>query len=195
MRYPSVQPNTRPCEIFQFESWIAAVLKIGGCAVRFAEPPDLIIDLSAADTMFSLGCAAKRPRSVNKVQANCRDAVRQIRRSGLPCVVALDLSFALGVDSCVMTTNRESGWISAKLRSDEFLSESLTMLSKACDDVNTIAILMYLQLPVVVTTTFEITSAYRWTILRLLRPDDDRMPLVQELELRLNEGMFGDIGH
>ena len=171
---------------FQWEAYLAAIFELSGCTVHFQEPPDLIVSTDS----FRLGCAAKRPRSVRKIEANCRDAANQIRRSGLPGIVALDLSFALGVGGCINTDDIEGAATYVEAATVQFLAQHGSVLARTCDAESVIAIITYLHMPVLVIPTLEVTSAFRWTILPRLKPTDSRFHWIWDLERRIDSGVF-----
>jgi hypothetical protein len=171
---------------FQWEAYLAAVFELSGCVVCFQEPPDLIVSTDS----FRLGCAAKRPRSVRNIEATCRDAVDQIGRSGLPGIVALDLSFALGVEGCINTDQIEGAATYLEAATIQFLAQYGSVLARVCEKENVVGIFTYVHMPVLVIPTLEVTSAYRWTIIPLLKPTDSRFAWIWELERRIDIGVF-----
>lgn len=74
----------------QFELYVAANLVMGGVSTRLAEP-DLRFDYNGLE----VGLAAKRVRSSKQLVKRAKDAVRQIRNSGIPGFVALNVDVLL----------------------------------------------------------------------------------------------------
>jgi len=70
----------------QFELSLAAHLVMGGISLRLDEP-DIVIQ----DGDLTIGIAAKRLVSQAKYQRRVSDAEKQIRRSGLPGVIAIGI--------------------------------------------------------------------------------------------------------
>jgi hypothetical protein len=165
------------------------VFELSGCTVQFEEPPDLLI---TTDT-FKIGCAAKRLRTTRKTEANCRDAVDQIRRSGLPGIVALDISFALGAEGCINTNDRSGGRIFVKTRVLQYLEEYGGVLAKICDADDIIGVFIYLHMPMLVVPTLEVTSVFRLEILTFLRPSDPRLSWIKKLEHLVGMGHFAPL--
>lgn len=82
----------------QFELYIAAVCEAGGLTpVEFDEP-----DVTCHVEGVKYGVAAKRFKSVGKLETRLRKAADQIWRTGLPGVIALDLCMALNPDNARM---------------------------------------------------------------------------------------------
>ncbi len=74
----------------QFELYSGATLVMGDVRTRLAEP-----DLRADYLGIEIGIAAKRVRSAKQLTKRAKDAVDQIRGSGLPGIVALNVDLLL----------------------------------------------------------------------------------------------------
>lgn len=74
----------------QFELYTAATLTMGGVQTQLAEP-DLHVDYLG----MTVGIAAKRVRSAKQLLRRAKDAVEQIKSSGLPGIVALNVDVLL----------------------------------------------------------------------------------------------------
>jgi hypothetical protein len=74
----------------QFELYVGATLAMGGVQTRLAEP-----DLRIYYCGKEIGIAAKRVRSVKQLIKRAKDAVNQIKASGLPGIVALNVDVLL----------------------------------------------------------------------------------------------------
>jgi len=74
----------------QFELYVGAMLIMGNVPTWLAEP-----DLRADYLGLEIGIAAKRVQSAKQLKKRMKDAVGQIRDSGLPGVVALNLDVLL----------------------------------------------------------------------------------------------------
>lgn len=80
----------------QFELYIAALLRLAGREVHFAEP-DLRFTLGAIE----VGVAAKRLQSGKKYGTRLKEAIRQLERAKLPGVVAFSLDQLLPPGSLI----------------------------------------------------------------------------------------------
>lgn len=84
---PSPREPRTPSRDLQFQLWLAAVSRKAGYEISLAEP-----DVILRDGEFALGLAAKRLRSVAKLDMRFKKASLQVARSGHPGIVAMDLS-------------------------------------------------------------------------------------------------------
>jgi hypothetical protein len=72
---------------FQFELYIAGLFQAAGITIHQGEP-DIICNFYG----FKFGIAAKRIKSKQKIHLRIKEAVTQITKSGIPGIVALDLT-------------------------------------------------------------------------------------------------------
>lgn len=107
----------------QFELYAAATLVMGDVSIRFAEP-----DLRFGYNGVERGLAAKRVRSPKQLVKRAKEAVRQIRNSGIPGFVALNVDVLLKAVGGEPTNNQQ---LDDQL---ELIKEVETILSKS-DDV------------------------------------------------------------
>lgn len=83
---PTAIPRSSPAgRNAQSELFVAAICQAAGLAPRFLEP-DIVVRIGDANHAI----AVKRPCSEGALDRRIREGIRQIRRSGLPGVVAID---------------------------------------------------------------------------------------------------------
>ncbi len=87
--HPDSKANARSRDA-QYELFLRAVFKRGGCAVVMTEP-DLLVDVAGN----AVQVAAKRPASERRLEDRLRHAVTQVERRSEPAVVALSLDHAI----------------------------------------------------------------------------------------------------
>jgi hypothetical protein len=81
----------------QFELYIAALCIRAGFLVTLAEP-DVVVDTGIA----KFGIAAKRPSSSRRIIERLREAAKQIQRSGIDGIIAIDLSLVDNPDDSIL---------------------------------------------------------------------------------------------
>lgn len=135
------RPSTRD---IQFECYLAAVLSLSGWPTAFAEP-DVIITHNGS----KIGFAAKRPRSERSLERKLRLGARQIQTSGLPGIVAVDLSGVLPRGVCVMPPDREASIKFVEDAVDAFVKREWSRIFTLVGNRAT-AVLLCLQLPTLI---------------------------------------------
>jgi hypothetical protein len=189
MSIPTPESKHSPAHDFQFESYLAAVSELSGYDVRFAEP-DVVVQGDGHD----FGIAAKRPRSKRRIEKNCRKAANQITRSGLPGLVALDVSFVLYPNQCVNTNDLAGALVFAQAASNKFVAEHYQTMRDACRDDGVLGVLVCLQLPVLNFGRDEgpqLGSVVRWLVVPCCEPNDERLKWVLEYAGKCEIGLFG----
>ena len=84
----------------QFELFVAAVCQSAGLHPVAREEPDVTCHVDAV----KFGIAAKRIKNIRNLEAHVRKAANQIKKAGLPGVIALDTNVALNRDNKRVTT-------------------------------------------------------------------------------------------
>jgi hypothetical protein len=173
----------------QFESFIGAVFELSGFGVEFAEP-DLII----SDDHQRFAIAAKRPRNAQAVDKNCKKAVRQIRKSGLPGLIALDLSFALQADRCINGNDSRAGVLYVDAVANSFIFDNHVRLRQLCGEPCVLGILAHVVMPFLnydCPDAPELMTAIRWTVAPFVDSEADGFAWGNELSARCEIGLFG----
>jgi hypothetical protein len=189
MSIPTPGSKHSPAHDFQFETYIAAVAELSGYKVSFAEP-----DVVVRKGTRIFGIAAKRPRSKRRIEKNCRKAANQIRQSGLPGIVALDVSFALYPNQCVNTNDLSGGLRFVQAAVNNFVKSYYHDLADACRDAGALGVLACLQLPVLNyghDPTPQLASVVRWLLAPYCEPDDERLRWIIEFAGDCELGLFG----
>lgn len=186
---PTPKSKHSPAHDFQFESYVAAVVELSGFSIRFAEP-DVVVQNGAN----SFGIAAKRPSSKRKIEKHCRKAANQISRSGLPGIVALDVSSALYPDQCVNTNDLAGALTFVQVAANDFVSKNYHMLRDACIDDGVLGILVCLQLPMLNfghPVAPQLGTTVRWLLVPCCDPGDERLRWILRFAEQCELGLFG----
>lgn len=175
---------------FQFESFLGAVCGLSDYSIRFNEP-DIVIQ--EGECIF--GVAAKRPRSIKSIEKNCRKAKRQIRKSDMSGIVALDLSAALYPNRCINTNDIRGAIELIEQATNDFIVRNRNKLESSCRDDSVFAILIQLHLPVLTIDHIlspQINTAKRWAIIPLCSIEDKRMSWISTFMTKCEIGLFGE---
>ena len=178
-----------PAHDFQFESFLGAVAELSGYKVNFAEP-DIIVQ---CDT-YTFGIAAKRPRSKRAVEKNCRKAASQIRQSGLPGIIALEMSFALYPNQCINTNDLAGSLAFIQAAANKFVGDYYHTFRKVCRDDSVLGVFVCLQLPVLNfghPVAPQLATAVRWLLAPYCEPHDERLRWILEFAAKCELGLFG----
>ena len=175
---------------FQFETFIGAVCKLSGYQIEFDEP-----DLIVADKDVRFGIAAKRPRSHKTIEKNLRKAAKQVQKSGIEGIVALDLSFALYADKCINTNDLSGSHLFVKSAVDNYVKTNFDRIKHLCREELVMGALLHLHLPVL---SFEapnesprLATAIRWTIVPFIEDKFERFLWALDFSKRCEIGLFG----
>lgn len=170
----------------QFETFIAAVAVLSGYPVQFAEP-----DVHVTTPGGRLGIAAKRPKSVGMIESRCKSAARQIIRSGVPGIIALDLSFALYPHRYLNVTSQQAAHSALDGISRRVIATYSRRLARTLNQTGILGILVHLQVPAIIRTPTSATLlvAINWTQVTFVH--DERYPLAEDFLRRSDVGLFG----
>jgi hypothetical protein len=186
---PSDGPQQSSARDFQFESFVAAVAELSGYRIRFDEP-----DMVVQNDICTFGIAAKRPRSSRTIEKNCRKAVRQIQQSGIPGIVALDVSLALYPKKCINTNALAGALTSVEVAVNRFVTERYNMLYDICAGDHVLGVLASLHLPVLNfghAVGPQLATAIRWTVVPFCAPSDKRLGWILQFAQVSELGLFG----
>ena len=162
---------------------------LSGFAVSFAEP-----DILIADNAATFGIAAKRPRTEQRFESNCKKAVRQIRKSGVSGLIALDLSFALQPNKCFNTNDLCVAKTFVEEIVNGFILRNSSRLRQLCREDCVLGVLAHLQMPVI---NFghpdgpQLATAIRWTVAPFSEPPLASFGWANEFSRRCEIGLFG----
>ena len=100
---PQDAHKNTPGRNHQFQLYVAALCTNAGLPTRHEEP-DVTCDVKGT----TFGIAAKRLKTIAALDENIRDAAEQIRRAGIPGIIALDLTLAQNPTNRRITSSVES---------------------------------------------------------------------------------------
>ena len=173
---------------FQFECFVGAIAQLAGYTVTFSEP-DLII--SDGDETFSI--AAKRPRSLSKLQRSFGKGLKQIRRSGIPGFVAIDASYILLRGQCINTNALEGAHVVIQLAVDSFVLSQRDLFITPTPPSDLLGSIVSLHKPVLNCGApgAQLAAALRWTVVPASPAADDRSRWLVDFAERCQLGYFG----
>lgn len=120
---PQQDPEKSPGRDAQFELYLAAICQNAGLLPVDYEEPD--VTCTVEDTKF--GIAAKRLKSRNprQVKKHIREAADQIKKTNLPGIIAIDLSFARNQRNKPIISKLQSQWcvMIADAKNNHFFEE------------------------------------------------------------------------
>lgn len=188
--FPNKESHSKSARDSQFESFIGAVFELSGFEVQFAEP-DIII----ADGLGQIGIAAKRPRNEQKIERNCMDASKQIIRSGIKGVIAIDLSFAMHVNQCLncLTLADCNTWLEHESKS--LVNRHHKLFEKACKHSDVLGVLVHLHVPVIehrIALGPRPATAIRWTIAPFPSVANNAVCWAMQYVKSCSKGLFGE---
>ncbi len=186
--FPDCTSQQSSARDFQFECYLGAVCALSGYKVRFDEP-DVVVE----DGSCIFGLAAKRPRNLRKIEANCRKAVHQIECSGRSGLVALDLSLSLYPKKCINTNDVTGAVALLEAATQNFAQQNLTWLTKVCQSHHSFGVLLTIHLPVLIfdSPVPRLATSKRWEVMLLCSPTDSRVKWGLEFASRCELGLFG----
>lgn len=189
---PTPGSKHSPAHDFQFESFVAAVSELSGYEISFAEP-----DVVVRDDDCAFGIAAKRPGSSRRIEKNCRKAAKQIQQSGLPGVIALDMSFSVYPGQCVNTGDLADGLLFAKTAASDFVEKNYRMFLDVCRDGDVLGVLVCLHLPLLNfghPEAPQLGTTVRWLLVPTCEVGDERVRWILRFAAKCELGLFGSRG-
>ena len=187
--FPTRESKHSAARDYQFECLVAAVSELSGYTIRFDEP-DVLVERD--NRLF--GIAAKRITSHRKIESNCRKGVRQILKSGIPGIIALDISFALYPNQCINTNDLRGSLRFVEAAANTFVADYHKRLEAICRDQLVLGVLVNVQLPVL---NFgheagpQLASAIRWTIDPFCNHDDRLLRWILQFAHDCQLGLLG----
>ena len=155
---------------FQFELYVAAFSRKAGFGIELSEP-DVIV--SHPDLTF--GIAAKRPKSLKSVERNIKKASKQIDRSMMSGVVAVDLSLAANPRNAYAVTKGER--LSIPLQDwylNQFIDEYAVRIKSLTSD-SVIGIMVFASATIFSIDHMKIGFAASWRATNLRDKSDQRV--------------------
>jgi len=182
---PDARPDGRD---IQFECFVAAVLELSGLAVAFEEP-DLLLTAGGQ----TVAIAAKRPRSRRSILKNLQRGISQVRRSGSPGLVALDLSTALHHGDCINTNDVRGGALLLREATDSAVAELIPRVRSNAQSSDVFGILGHLMLPVLNfghPQGTQVATAVRWTVGHTFNDPGGWLDWVNDVGDRCDAGLY-----
>jgi hypothetical protein len=168
----------------QFELCVAAHCRTAGYLVEPKEPDVLVHDPNG-----NFGIAAKRPKSPKTLERHIRKGSQQIHASGMPGLVAIDLSLIHNrANGIQLIRKQEQGIEAVQIVADHFIksnSGSIRSLVKVPDVFGVVVCMSGLFF---VESTLQFASATRWTITNLCKISDPHYQQLSKFLVRFAAG-------
>ena len=179
--YPQHERHPRRARNVQFQLYLTALSKFAGYEVEIAEPDSVI-----ATTEFKFGIAAKRLRSVKHAHQALSKARKQIIRSGLPGIIALDVgeihnprNVILTVSDPIIATQKVTDAV------DDFIHKNYEMISHSYGDNSVFGLLVYMPALFFVRASRQLGMTKRISGAHLCYADDPNAGRLGEYIARL----------
>ncbi|HWS72797.1 MAG TPA: hypothetical protein VN605_11815 [Thermoanaerobaculia bacterium] len=172
-----------PARDIQFELIIASMFRRAAYQVELAEP-----DVVLTSETPPIGVAAKRPRSLNNLDNIIGDADKQIARSGLHGILALDLSLVVApTDAHISTTDFHEAFKRVKEIANGFILRNGDHVRSLVDASHTFGLIAHVAVPIFDAVTPRLAYGRRWAISNLCALDDARTATLRAMAERLGE--------
>lgn len=185
---PTGDSNTsaRDC---QFEFLTAAMLGRAGCEVRLAEP-DIIVK-----SPRSFVIAAKRLVSSKQLASQCQRGARQIRKSRIDGIIAVDVTTMIYEPEVVV---RAQSFLSAHFQMSETVAQCLRLeasnIRRLVDPQKIIGLAFYAAALVREDVGGDAGYVRGWTFANLCESDDPRWTDIGHVAERMNVASFLRVG-
>jgi hypothetical protein len=182
---PQTEKEQSKARDIQFELFVAARCQASGYLVEPKEP-----DILVRDECGDFGIAAKRPKSPKTLERHIRKGSHQIDGSGLPGIVAIDLSLIHNPENKILLFDKQGDDIEIVQRiADRFVQlnshriRSMVKLPIVFGVVVCMASLSF------VSKTLQFASATRWTIANLCEMSDPHYQQLRKFAVRFAAGI------
>jgi len=156
-----------PARDVQFELILAALFRRAGFSVSLDEPDVIVLDESRR-----FGVAAKRPRSHAKLEKNIRDARRQVQQSGLPGMIAVDVSCILNPeDTAIETANFTAANAAVVDAVSSYLRENSYRISRWIASDRVFGVVLHYAKAIHETVTPMLAYRRQWSAMNLAPQD------------------------
>jgi len=174
---PSTEAAHTPARDAQFELYVAACCVKSGLKVYIAEP-DLLIDFRGK----RIAVAAKRPKSISKLESHIRKARKQIVGSGQDGIVALDMSHIHNVPNFAFeVATKEEAVQAVREVADSFVDRNSARLFHLARAPQIFGLMVCVRTRFLITEIPQLSSSTRWTFANLCASSDSRYNVIREL--------------
>jgi hypothetical protein len=167
----------------QFELIIASMFRRANYTVELAEP-----DVVLTSETPQIGIAAKRPRSMNKLDEMIKKADKQIAGSGLQGIVALDMSLIVSPnDDHITTDDYQTAFNHVKDIANNFVATKGHHITSLVDTAHTFGVIAHLGIPIFENVTPRLAYGRRWAVSNLCELEDPRAETLRTIADRLRD--------
>lgn len=169
----------------QFELNIAAHCRATGYLVEPKEP-----DVRVSGSKEVFGIAAKRPKSAKTLERHIRKASKQIQRSGMDGLVAIDLSLIHNPENRILLTQRpEEGVDAVRRAADGFARMNMERVRSLVKVPDVFGLVAYMSSLCFDPNIIGFSTATRWTIVNLCEMTDERYERLRKFSTRFAIGV------
>lgn len=173
---PADEGSRTPSRDLQFELFMAALSRAGGYDISLAEP-----DVLVAHSELPFGIAAKRPKSLARLDKAVRQARKQIVHSGYDGVVALDISLLQNPESdfAIVTKPELAAQVIGHF-ADYFLDHNAGRIRSLVNSNRVFGVVIHMSALFFDRAQQRLGSALRISSANLCPPKDRRAYVLQE---------------
>jgi hypothetical protein len=179
---PQEDRGHTPGRDLQFELYTAALCSRAGCSVQLIEP-----DIRVVADGWSFSIAAKRPKSAAKLEHHIRKARKQIVKTRMDGIIALDLSSVYNAAHTVVTVSDPSESIALVTRmADTFIDRNAERIRMHASSPSVFGVMVFVNVLCYVQSTRQLGSASRWTFTNLCLLRDPRATRLAQFTSRFS---------
>ena len=169
----------------QFELNVAAHCRAAGYVVEPKEP-----DVLVRSSKEAFGIAVKRPKSPKTLERHIRKASKQIQRSGMDGLVAIDLSLIHNPENKILLAQKSEDGINAVRRAaDGFVEMNKSRIRSLVKIPDVFGLVAHMSSLCFNPSTLDFSTATRWTIMNLCEMTDVRDDRLRKFSTRFAIGV------
>jgi hypothetical protein len=182
---PQTEKEQSKARDIQFELFVAARCRASGYLVEPKEP-----DILVQDEHGNFGIAAKRPKSPKTLERRIRKGSHQIDDSGMPGILAIDLSLIHNPENKILLFDKQGDDIEIVQRiADRFVQLNSRRIRSMVKLPNVFGIVVCMASLSFVSNTLQFASATRWTITNLCEMSDPHYEQLRNFAARFAAGV------
>jgi hypothetical protein len=182
---PQTEKEQSKARDIQFELFVAARCRAAGYLVEPKEP-----DILVKDEHRDFGIAAKRPKSPKTLERRIRKGSHQIDDSGMPGILAIDLSLIHNPENKILLFDKPGDDIEFVQRiADHFIQLNSRRIRSMVKLPNVFGVLVCMASLSFVPSTLQFASATRWTIANLCEMSDPHYEQLRKFASRFAIGI------
>jgi hypothetical protein len=182
---PQTEKEQSKARDIQFELFVAARCRASGYSVEPKEP-----DILVRDEFGDFGIAAKRPKSPKTLEHHVRKGSHQIDGSGMPGILAIDLSLIHNPKNKILLFDKQGDDIKVVQQiADHFIQLNNRRIRSMVNQPNVFGLVVCMASLSFVPNTLQFASATRWTIANLCEMSDPHYEQLRKFASRFAVGI------